>query len=85
MMFHSPLFILGFLPICLAGFFMMGAVAGQRMALGWLIAASVVFYGWWNPVYVPLLIASVLVNHAIAHTIRRSPPGQAPGWSRVLR
>jgi alginate O-acetyltransferase complex protein AlgI len=54
MMFHSPLFILGFLPLCLAGFFTTGTLAGGRYALGWLIA-------------------SVLVNHAIAHTIRRSP------------
>jgi alginate O-acetyltransferase complex protein AlgI len=72
MMFHSPLFILGFLPLCLAGFFAAGAVGGGRCALGWLIAASLVFYGWWNPAHVPLLIGSVLVNHAIVQTIRRS-------------
>src|SRR5690242_1830469 len=73
MMFHSPLFILGFLPLCLAGFFATGATAGGRHALGWLIAASLVFYGWWSPAYVPLLVGSVLVNHAIVQTIRRSP------------
>jgi alginate O-acetyltransferase complex protein AlgI len=73
MMFHSPLFILGFLPLCLAGFFTTGTLAGGRYALGWLIAASLVFYGWWNPVYVPLLVGSVLVNHAIVRTIRNSP------------
>lgn len=77
MMFHSPLFILGFLPLCLTGFFTVGAVAGGRLALGWLIAASLVFYGWWNPVYVPLLIGSVLTNHAIVQMIRRSPRPRA--------
>ena len=77
MMFHSPLFILGFLPLCLAGFFTAGAVAGGRHALGWLIAASLVFYGWWNPIYLPLLVGSVLVNHAIVRTIRRSPRPRA--------
>jgi hypothetical protein len=45
MMFHSPLFILGFLPLCLTGFFIVGAVAGGCTALNWLIAASLVFYG----------------------------------------
>src|SRR5690242_1744267 len=73
MMFHSPLFILGFLPLCLAGFFAVGAIAGSRFALAWLIAASLVFYGWWNPVSVPLLAGSVLVNYAIVGRTRHSP------------
>ena len=72
MLFTSPVFILGFLPACLAGFFALGRYAGPGWALGWLIVASLVFYGWWNPVYLPLLIGSVLVNYAIAWTIRHS-------------
>src|SRR5208283_1209942 len=72
MMFHSPVFILGFLPICLAGFFTLGRILGTTAALGWLIAASLVFYGWWNPAFLPLLAGSVLVNYAIAWKIRRT-------------
>ncbi len=72
MMFHSPVFILGFLPVCLAGFFALGRCLGTTGALAWLIAASLVFYGWWNPVFLPLLIGSVLVNYTLAWTIRRS-------------
>jgi alginate O-acetyltransferase complex protein AlgI len=73
MMFHSSIFILGFLPVCLTGFFTLGHVAGAAGALVWLTAASLVFYGWWNPAFLPLLIGSVLVNHAIALKIRHSP------------
>jgi alginate O-acetyltransferase complex protein AlgI len=72
MLFHSPIFILGFLPVCLAGFFTLGHLAGTTGALVWLIAASLVFYGWWNPALLPLLIGSVLLNHAIAWKIRHS-------------
>src|SRR5271166_2871220 len=72
MMFHSPIFILGFLPICMAGFFTVGHVFGATGALGWLIAASLVFYGWWNPAFLPLLAGSVLVNYAITWKIRRT-------------
>ena len=28
----------------------------------WLFVASLFFYGWWNPVYVTLIIASMLFN-----------------------
>ena len=30
-------------------------MGGPRAALAWLLAADLVFYGWWNPRYVPLL------------------------------
>jgi len=76
MLFTTPLFILGFLPIALAGFHVAGRLGGSSgglpATLCWLIAASLVFYGWWNPWHLPLLISSILVNHAIARQIGRS-------------
>ena len=70
MLFHSPVFILGFLPICLAGFFMCGRIGGTRLGLGWLVLSSLTFYGWWNPVHVPLLVGSIVINYAIGSHIR---------------
>jgi alginate O-acetyltransferase complex protein AlgI len=69
-LFHSRAFIFVFLPLCLGGFFLLARLAGSVWALRWLIAASIFFYGWWDPRYVPLLIGSILVNHAIAKDIR---------------
>ncbi|MGI9464458.1 MAG: MBOAT family O-acyltransferase, partial [Aestuariivirgaceae bacterium] len=37
--------------------------ANARWRLSWILLASLVFYGWWNPVYVPLLISSIVVNY----------------------
>ena len=71
MLFHTQPFILGFLPIVLTGFFLSGRWGGTLWALRWLIAASLFFYGWWDPRFLPLLIGSIVVNHAIAQTIRR--------------
>jgi alginate O-acetyltransferase complex protein AlgI len=68
MLFHSQIFVFGFLPLCLAGFWIAG-----RWALHWAIAASLVFYGWWNPVHIPLLVGSILANHAVGRRIRQSP------------
>jgi D-alanyl-lipoteichoic acid acyltransferase DltB (MBOAT superfamily) len=35
----------------------------------WLIAASLFFYGWWNPAYVGLLIGSILVNYSFGSAL----------------
>ena len=42
----------------------------------WLIAASLFFYGWWNPRFVPLLLISIVANYAVAlllHRLARGP------------
>ena len=61
MLFGTKLFILGFLPIAISGFLCAGRL-GRRVALCWLLCCSLVFYAWWKPVFVTLLIASILVN-----------------------
>ncbi len=72
MMFHTTTFVLGFLPVCMAGFFIIGRVRTAPWTLAWLIACSLFFYGWWNPRHLPLLIGSVVVNHGIAARMRWS-------------
>jgi D-alanyl-lipoteichoic acid acyltransferase DltB (MBOAT superfamily) len=74
MLFHAHVFILGFLPLCLGGFFAVGWMAGPVWALRWLIAANFVFYGWWDPRFLLLLAGSILVNHRLAHAIRDAGP-----------
>src|SRR6185312_6420683 len=80
MLFHSQCFILGFLPPCLGGFFLLGRLCGPAASLCWLIGASLLFYGWWNPVHVPLLLASIAGNAAIGGGIRRAAPGSRRRW-----
>jgi alginate O-acetyltransferase complex protein AlgI len=65
MLFGTPSFLLLFLPVTLAGFCMAGRGWGRAPALGLLVAASFVFYGWGHPADVPLLAGSILVNYAI--------------------
>ena len=50
MLFNSYAFIFLFLPVTLLVFFQFGK-SRAMLAAGWLAAASLVFYGWWNPVY----------------------------------
>jgi alginate O-acetyltransferase complex protein AlgI len=78
MLFHTTAFILGFLPVCLAGFFTLGRFCGAAWGLRWLIACSLFFYGWWNPEHLPLLIGSVVLNHLIARKLRHTD--RIRGW-----
>ncbi|MBV9250274.1 MAG: MBOAT family protein, partial [Acetobacteraceae bacterium] len=70
MLFNSYVFLLAFLPLALIGF---GAAcrAGVKPGALWLVAASLVFYGWWNPAFVPLLIVSIAGNYTVSVLIQR--------------
>ncbi len=64
MLFNSQVFICGFLPVVLGLYY---ALAGRRIARQLLIvAASLVFYGWWDVRFVPLLVSLTLANWLIA-------------------
>jgi D-alanyl-lipoteichoic acid acyltransferase DltB (MBOAT superfamily) len=69
MLFHSPAFIFGFLPLCFLGFVGVHRFWGWDAALLWLAAASLVFYGQWSPALAGLLLSSILFNYGAARLI----------------
>jgi alginate O-acetyltransferase complex protein AlgI len=76
MLFNSQLFIFVFLPVSL-GLYVVLARADRRRGKGqwataWLAAASLFFYGWWNPACLWLLGLSILFNYGIGRAIARS-------------
>lgn len=68
MLFNSYEFIFFYLPLVLGGFFAV-ALRSHRLAALWLVASSVFFYGWWNPTFVSLLLASIVFNYAASYLI----------------
>jgi alginate O-acetyltransferase complex protein AlgI len=72
LIFNSSVFVVGFLPLFLAGFALARRWRGPRAALGFLLLASLFFYGWWNPFLLPLLLGSTLGNYLLAGAIRRA-------------
>jgi D-alanyl-lipoteichoic acid acyltransferase DltB (MBOAT superfamily) len=80
MLFNSPEFIFSFLPITLAGFFVLGRFS-RGLAFGWLVLASLFFYAWWNPLNVPIIGVSLVVNYVFARLIERL--GAAPDRKRA--
>ncbi len=60
MLFHSQVFILGFLPIVLMAYFAFAERPAARQ--WWLIAASLFFYAWWDVRFLPLIVAQGLLS-----------------------
>jgi D-alanyl-lipoteichoic acid acyltransferase DltB (MBOAT superfamily) len=70
MLFNSHIFILAFLPLTLASFFLLGRLRASGPARLWLLAASLVFYGWWSWAYLALLLATMVLNWRATEVIR---------------
>ncbi len=83
MLFNSYVFIFLFLPVTLAGFFLLARIR-PRLAAAWLAAASLFFYGWWNPLYVWLLAASIVFNYAFGALIGRAVAEGARRHAKTL-
>ena len=72
MLFSAPEFLFAFLPVTLAGFFIIGVLGRPSWAALWLIAASLFFYGWWRPEFVFLILGSVLFNFVVGRALSRT-------------
>jgi alginate O-acetyltransferase complex protein AlgI len=65
MIFNSPVFLFAFLPLVFAGWYLLLRRRLPVVAKAWLAFASVAFYAWWNPFFVPLLLGSVWFNFRV--------------------
>jgi alginate O-acetyltransferase complex protein AlgI len=70
MVFSSHLFIFWFLPLALLAYY----AAPQRLRHLALTAASYVFYGWANPLFVFLLLFSTMVDYAVGLALTGGRP-----------
>jgi alginate O-acetyltransferase complex protein AlgI len=71
MLFNSHLFLFFFLPVTFAGYFLFNRWRLVQAATGWLLLASLVFYGWWKPLFVALIGGSILFNYVIGTALTR--------------
>jgi alginate O-acetyltransferase complex protein AlgI len=69
MLFSSYIFIFIFLPISLLIYHGLQRAGWQRCSILALTLLSFFFYGWWNPVYLLLLVPLTLANYVIARFI----------------
>lgn len=79
MLFNSAEFLFIFLPLSLIGYFALGRVAGKASRI-WLCIASLVFYTWWEPAFLVVLLCSILFNFGISLLIWRSKGQASLAW-----
>ncbi|MEW6238493.1 MAG: MBOAT family O-acyltransferase [Candidatus Omnitrophota bacterium] len=70
MVFTSHIFIFYFLPIVLAIYYLLPFKRNF-----FLLTASYVFYGWWNPWFAFLMLLATAINYWGGRMISQSPPG----------
>ncbi len=63
MLFNSYIFVLLFLPLCLVGYFSLNHFKLNKLAQIFLFGMSMWFYGYFNPSYLIILSASILINY----------------------
>jgi alginate O-acetyltransferase complex protein AlgI len=83
MLFNSYAFILGFLPLALALFFLLGRL-NRVWAAAWLALASIAFYGYWSVEYIALLLGSVAFNFLCGRAIAKRAGSTAGRWILIV-
>ena len=76
MLFNSYEFIFFFLPITFFIYFYLNSKKFTEASKAFLVFASLFFYSWWNIIYLPLILVSLLFNFTIGrelsnHSIKR--------------
>ena len=71
MVFSSSTFLLLFLPVTLAAYYLVGVMltGSVRIKNIILLIASLVFYAWGEPIYIVLMLISILFNFTIGQDI----------------
>jgi alginate O-acetyltransferase complex protein AlgI len=79
MVFSSPIFLFGFLPVCL-----LYHLAPPRARNLVLLAASLFFYAWGEKEFVLLMLGAIGVNYAFGRWVESAGPGRAGAWALGL-
>ena len=79
MLFNSYIFVLAFLPLTVAGYFLLNRLKTSRWAHVFLLCMSLWFYAYFNLSYLPIILVSVCVNYGAYKVINR-----AAGAARLL-
>lgn len=75
MLFNSFVFIFLFLPLTLVGYFLLNRFHKYEWAKGWLVVASLYFYAFFNPSYLPIILSSIVINYSIGSALVKNT-----GW-----
>jgi alginate O-acetyltransferase complex protein AlgI len=84
MLFNSIEFIAVFLPVAVAGFFLLAARRANWLPMAWLVLASLVFYSWWDYRNLFVIVPSIVGNYLLGWAIGVASAAGHPGRARFL-
>lgn len=83
MLFSSNTFLFGFLPVTVLCYFL----CPRRLRNGLLLLVSLIFYGWGEPKFLPLMVVSILLNYVcgltMANRLAKRKSVRAALWASV--
>jgi len=71
MLFNSHVFLFIFLPICLIGYLFLQSNNYKRPSIFFLVICSLIYYAYWDPKYLLLILTSILINYILGQLIER--------------
>lgn len=77
MLFNSYTFIFAFLPVTFFVYFYLNHKRLVEAGKGFIVFASLFFYSWWDVVYLPLILSSMLVNYVIGTHLANDDTGKS--------
>jgi alginate O-acetyltransferase complex protein AlgI len=69
LLFNSYIFLLVFLPITFITYFYLNSKKLVTFSKIFLVVASLVFYSWWNIIYLPLILGSMIFNFYVGKSL----------------
>ena len=67
LLFNSFEFIFAFLPITFFIYFYLNHLRVVEASKGFLLFSSLFFYSWWDIIYLPIILSSMLFNYILSH------------------
>ena len=74
MLFNSFVFLIIFLPATFALYYLFSRTSGGKFGIAFLVAASLVYYGWSKPEYIALIVLSAILNFVVAGHMHGGAP-----------
>ena len=72
MLFNSYEFIFMFLPITFFVYFYLNSKRLTEASKGFLVVSSLFFYSWWNIIYLPIILVSMVFNYTIGISLLKN-------------
>lgn len=84
MLFNSYIFVLLFLPLTLAGYYLCSHMQKYEWGKIWLIGMSLWFYGYFNPDYLAIITISVIANFGLYRLMEGCKSGRGSLYLAVF-